>query len=538
MNKQLIPAAGYLRMSSDKQDTSIEGQRAELLAYAAKRGYQIVAWYADEGISGWKNKQRQGFHRLIADAAEGAFKAVLCWDQSRFSRFDPMEANYFWHQLRQAGVTLETIKEGKLDFDSLGGWLSASVQQHAKAEYCRSLAHDVVRARKKLTFEGKWLTSAPYGYRIDKQTQTLVFGDADKVETVRRVFRMRASGLGVRTIAMALNREQVTPPRGQPWTNTTIRRMLCRETYIGNTVIGERPRGRFAHVTDERQVIEKTHPAIIDPALWAAVQRMNAERRLLIKKGNRPSVVMPLSGLLRCGRCGCTMVNDKFHHRYQCGSYRTSKGCSHNCVSHEVALRLVAAKIKSIVLKGSLNRLTTAIEQALERRRRVKQTIDTGAIKKQIADLNRKLETAADRLLDVEPSLVATVQASMAKLLAQRDGLKAQLSDSDSSPCPAPLTAQQIAAQAWALEETLQRGDAATVQNALAKIIDHVEVRYKQQAMPHSTSGRVRWVICGGTIHFKKYTLGASGWADDHKLNLLKLPDSVEITKSDWAAAV
>jgi len=36
--KVLIPAAGYLRMSSDKQDTSIEGQRSELLAYAAKHG--------------------------------------------------------------------------------------------------------------------------------------------------------------------------------------------------------------------------------------------------------------------------------------------------------------------------------------------------------------------------------------------------------------------------------------------------------------------------------------------------------------------
>src|SRR6185369_6459261 len=129
----------------DKQDTSIDGQRSELLDYAAKHGYRIVKWYTDEGVSGWKSKQRHSFLQLIADATNGEFKVVLCWDQSRFSRFKPMEANFYWHQLSEAGVTIETIKEGKLDFDSLGGWLSVSVHQHAKAEYSKSLAHDVVR---------------------------------------------------------------------------------------------------------------------------------------------------------------------------------------------------------------------------------------------------------------------------------------------------------------------------------------------------------------------------------------------------------
>jgi hypothetical protein len=40
---KFIPAAGNLRMSSDKQETSIDDQRAELIANAAKHSYQIVA---------------------------------------------------------------------------------------------------------------------------------------------------------------------------------------------------------------------------------------------------------------------------------------------------------------------------------------------------------------------------------------------------------------------------------------------------------------------------------------------------------------
>src|SRR5687768_7427340 len=104
----LIPVCSYLRMSSDKQEASISDQRKEVAAYCARHGYRIVREYIDEGISGWKGKERHGFQQLIADAPGGEFQAVICWDQSRFSRFDPMEANYFWHILRREKVRIET----------------------------------------------------------------------------------------------------------------------------------------------------------------------------------------------------------------------------------------------------------------------------------------------------------------------------------------------------------------------------------------------------------------------------------------------
>ena len=137
-----VKAVAYYRMSSDKQEASIGDQRTAVEAYAAAHNYQIVREYLDEGISGWKAAQRKGFQQLIEDVNSGEFQAVLCWDQDRFSRFPVLEANHYWYLLDRAGVYLETVAQGRLDFEDLGEWLKASVVQHGKAEYVRDLARN------------------------------------------------------------------------------------------------------------------------------------------------------------------------------------------------------------------------------------------------------------------------------------------------------------------------------------------------------------------------------------------------------------
>ena len=52
INGRQVKACGYIRMSSDKQETSPAQQKREIEQYATKNGYAIVKWYRDEGISG------------------------------------------------------------------------------------------------------------------------------------------------------------------------------------------------------------------------------------------------------------------------------------------------------------------------------------------------------------------------------------------------------------------------------------------------------------------------------------------------------
>jgi site-specific DNA recombinase len=497
VSTKLIDVAGYLRMSSDKQDTSLADQRKEITEYAAKHGYRVVRWYEDEGISGWKNKQRHGFHALINDAPGGDFRGVLCWDQSRFSRFSPMEANHFWYILSEANVWIETIKEGRLDFESLGGWLSASVQQHSKAEYCRSLAFDVVRGRRNQIAAGKWITCPPYGYRLNSTTGKLELGPAEEIEVVQRIFRLRADGLGRRLIVQDLTKNNVAPPRrGGHWNPSQIAAMLTRETYIGNMVIGKDKKGKFTHVTDEIIRFDNAHPAIIDRDLWNRVQAVKKEARPM--PGRRSPTSGHLSGLIHCGICGNVMYIDRRKGYYVCSTYHSGRGCGHNTVTSTVALQLITDTIRETFLMGSVEKLTAHVERVLAKRKNSKTGIDSAAIKKQIAEIDRKLEAAAERMLEVEPSLVKSVRNAMLTLQEKRAALEEKLTSIQ--PAKKPQTAKQIAMGLWELNTLLASGDAIKVRAALSRIIEKVVIDFKLK--PVGKEKRVYSTAAAATLFF------------------------------------
>ena len=125
----------YLRMSDERQEHSIPAQRQELLSYAEKHGYKILREYLDEAISGDDTRRRVGFLRMREDAQQGEFSVVLCWDQDRFGRFDPIEGGHWILPFRDAGVRLETIAQGKIDWNDFAGRLIYLVQQEGKHAY-------------------------------------------------------------------------------------------------------------------------------------------------------------------------------------------------------------------------------------------------------------------------------------------------------------------------------------------------------------------------------------------------------------------
>jgi DNA invertase Pin-like site-specific DNA recombinase len=132
MAPRILPenaAVLYLRMSSDDQEQSIPSQRVELTKYAAKKGYTVVGEYLDEAISGDSTEKRSGFLAMRESAGSGQFAVILCWDQDRFGRFDPLDAGYWIYPFRRGGVRLETIAQGKIDWEDLTGQLIYSVNQ-------------------------------------------------------------------------------------------------------------------------------------------------------------------------------------------------------------------------------------------------------------------------------------------------------------------------------------------------------------------------------------------------------------------------
>lgn len=84
-----IPAAQYLRMSTESQHYSIPFQEAAISAYSAKNNFTIVKTYSDAGKSGLALKHRIGLSALLQDVLSPGklYRAVLVYDVSRWGRF-------------------------------------------------------------------------------------------------------------------------------------------------------------------------------------------------------------------------------------------------------------------------------------------------------------------------------------------------------------------------------------------------------------------------------------------------------------------
>lgn len=109
-----VPAAQYVRMSTEHQQYSTENQREAIAEYARARGYEIVQTYADDGKSGLRIEGRESLRRLIDDVQGGhaGFQAILVYDISRWGRFqDSDESAYYEHLASTLSVDIGAIRQ-------------------------------------------------------------------------------------------------------------------------------------------------------------------------------------------------------------------------------------------------------------------------------------------------------------------------------------------------------------------------------------------------------------------------------------------
>lgn len=111
---QTVRAAQYLRMSTERQEYSLDCQSAGIAAYALEHGFEICQTYCDEAKSGLDLARRSGLSQLLRDVVGGqqSYKAILVFDVSRWGRFqDPDEGAHYEFLCRAAGVQVHYCAE-------------------------------------------------------------------------------------------------------------------------------------------------------------------------------------------------------------------------------------------------------------------------------------------------------------------------------------------------------------------------------------------------------------------------------------------
>ena len=305
----LIPAALYARVSSDRQDVdlSVAAQLRALRDYAEKNGYLVAREYIDEAESG-RIADRPQFQRMLDEASkpESPFQEILVWKFSRFTR-KREHAVAFKSMLRRRGVRVVSITEQADDTPT--GKLLEAIIESVDEFYSENLAQEVTRGMRESASRGFWVTSyAPYGYKRvhvqdgPKKRPTLELNPpADAV--VRRIFDMALQGKSILDVTKTLNAEGIPTTNGKKWLKTTIHTMLDNEAYTGAVVWGTKAKDGAPPVR-----VEDAHPAIITKEEFQRVKKLLGSRAPKRMNPRRASSPYLLSGLLRCQTCGKAMT--------------------------------------------------------------------------------------------------------------------------------------------------------------------------------------------------------------------------------------
>ena len=400
MNERLdlIPAALYARVSSDRQDVdlSVSAQLRALRDYAAKHGYLVAREYVDEAESG-RIADRPQFQRMLDEATkpESPFKEILVWKFSRFTR-KREHAVAFKSMLRRRGVRVVSITEQADDTPT--GKLLEAIIESVDEFYSENLAQEVTRGMREAASRGFWMTTyAPYGYRRvyvqdgpKKRPKLELNPPADAV--VRRIFEMVLHGRSILDITKALNADGIPTANGKKWLKTTIHTMLDNEAYTGTLVWGSNAKDGAQPIR-----VENAFPAIVSNRDFRRAKRLLGSRAPKIVHPRRASSPYLLSALAKCETCGkaltaCEAKSGKYTY-YVCHSLlkKGSGACKTPRLNARKFEKLIIDQIReNILTEGNIHDLVKLLDEEMDGvAREQRERLDS--IEEELEDVKRRL---------------------------------------------------------------------------------------------------------------------------------------------------
>lgn len=217
-----MKAIGYIRVSTVGQvqdGVSLELQRGKLAAWASLHDAELVAVFADEGLSG-KSADRPGLVAAIA-AAKRERAALVIYSLSRLSR-STLDTLRIAGDLERAGCDLVSLQE-QLDTTTPAGRVIFRVLA-AMAEFERDqLAERTRQAMQHMKAQGRVVGAIPHGYQRDGER---VVPQAQEQRILAMVRELRGQGLSLRAIGDELTARGAFNRAGRPYRAESVRAML------------------------------------------------------------------------------------------------------------------------------------------------------------------------------------------------------------------------------------------------------------------------------------------------------------------------
>ena len=398
----------YTRVSTIEQSEegySIDEQERLLRSWAEKNNYEVYKCYSDRGISGKDIKNRPALKELLKDAEEKKFDMVISWKINRISRkladvlkiVDILEKNDITFKSYSEPFETDT-PAGKMQFQMMaliGEFERGTIAQNVKMGMC---------AKAK---SGEWCGGRVLGYDLvpvenqegTKRRKTKLTINEIEARSVRLIFNEYSNGKGYKAITNQLNKLGYKTKKGNDFSVGSIREILTNPVYIGKVRYNVRQNWsekRRRNINANPIITDGIHEPIIDEVLWDKVQA------IMESKKGKPSRIYdgeyPLTGILRCPKCGAGMVISRTTNKladgtknriayYCCGAWK-NKGtsvCNSNTIRVDKANEYVFNKISELL---SNEKMVKSIVNNINKERHKK----INPAKKELERIDKELE--------------------------------------------------------------------------------------------------------------------------------------------------
>lgn len=238
-----MKAIGYIRVSTEEQareGVSLDTQRARIIAWCQSRGYQLGGIYSDEGISGFKMKNRPGIQKALRAVKKG--DAFIVFSLSRFSR-SLIESLIGLDTLTKRGVEFVSLSEN-IDTTTAMGKAQFAIMATFSQLWRDTISEQTISALQHKKDQGeKTGGDVPFGYDVIHmgfKTQTVKGVDVQKPicklvenkteqKAIRLIQRLRAKGHSLRSICRELEKEGHRTKTGKTtWNPKTVSMIIKR----------------------------------------------------------------------------------------------------------------------------------------------------------------------------------------------------------------------------------------------------------------------------------------------------------------------
>jgi DNA invertase Pin-like site-specific DNA recombinase len=220
-------AVAYVRVSTGKQDLSLDAQEDRVRAYCLTCGLDLVEIIRERAVTGKLKLAKRPEGSKIAKLTEGGVCHIVALKLDRLFR-NAGDALSHVEEWEQAGISLHLVDMGGQSINtgsSMGKMMLTMLAGFAEFE--RNLIAE--RTSAALNYKkrsGRVYNHTPYGYRA--QDGDLV-AEPSEMAVIATMTNLRAEGVSYNEIAAMLNSQGVPTKRpGASWAAQTVHNILNR----------------------------------------------------------------------------------------------------------------------------------------------------------------------------------------------------------------------------------------------------------------------------------------------------------------------